>query len=70
MYFLKNMYRNAMLLEKCRQIPVLQWADKRWRRFYSVDVQILPVLDTLLQVTTVKKTTVPHPDSDLARFGS
>lgn len=62
------MYKNVMLFEQWRYIPLLQWPDEWHGRFFSMDVKTLLVLDTSAQVITVKNPTMLHPGVRLVLF--
>lgn len=70
MRFLENVYKDGTLRNKCRHILLLQWFEKWWGHFYSMDADTLQALDTSLQGIAVKKTTIFHSEAQLCLFAS
>lgn len=67
-HFLRNLCKDATLLEKYLLIPLLYSSDK-WRGwFYSMDLETFNALDTGAHGILVKKATTPRPYSALYFF--
>lgn len=58
-------YKEAMLSETYKRLPLLQWSDRGYRRSYSIGVRTTLALDTSTLIITVKRSMVSHSDTRL-----
>lgn len=53
---------------KCRHKPLLQWSDNWFGRFYGMNKEMILAVSNSAQWVTVRKSTIPHPDSGVELF--
>lgn len=67
-HFVRNMYNNAAIYERCQHIALLRWPHKRRGGLYSMNIKTWSVLDHSAQGLLVTNFVLPPVDSGLGFF--